>query len=272
MNQLKVKLDEAVLNQLLLLIYKQMGIFMNDHRKVCFETRLIKHLHHLGDMSLKEYLNKISEDVNERQNLFDLATTNDTYFFRTPRIWQYLNEEFLPAWYYANPDFIFKIWSAATSTGEEAYSLAICCEEFKAKHPHFNYLIQSSDINAKVLDCARKGTYQARSVKNFQELYPEWFKKYLIKKDNSFEVKPQLKQKIQFSLHNLLEKSYKDQFFELIMIRNVLIYFDQAMQEKVINNLAASLNYCGQLIIGESESITHLNMPLKFKMPLIYGW
>jgi chemotaxis protein methyltransferase CheR len=212
----------------------------------------------------------LNEDKNEIQNFINLVTTNETSFFRTQRVWDYLTNVFLPGWMKTNPRESLRIWSGAASTGEELYTIGICCEEFKAKNPLFTYSLIGTDIDTNVLATAEKGEYSGRSIEAFKNSNKAWFDKYLIPEGDGFKVIDSLRQKIKFTQHNLFNPPSQANTYHLVFLRNVLIYFEPEDCEKVLANISRALINQGTLVIGESESLSRLKTPFLFKAALVY--
>ena len=190
------------------------------------QLRLRKRIVELRQNSFSDYLSYLNSHQDEEQTFINLVTTNETYFFRTNRVWDYFEKEYLPSWFAKHPKQTLKIWSAAASTGEEAYSLAICCEEFKLRHASFNYQIIGTDISSKVLVKAREGIYQPRSIENFKNIKSSIFSKYISLGANEVSVNNILKKNINFQLHNLFKTPQRLEYFDIVFLRNVLIYFN----------------------------------------------
>jgi chemotaxis protein methyltransferase CheR len=264
------EMDRKTLGRVIEKVHLLTGITMSEHKKTLLQSRLRKRMRDLQIDSYEGYMDYLDKTSGEFQNFINVVTTNETYFFRTPKIWNYFQKDFLPEWYKNNPKGFLKIWSAASSSGEEAFSLAISCAEFKLKSPGFDFKIMASDISSAVLEEAAKGEYFERSVDSFRKNNPAMFEKYLKSNgDGSYQVSSELKKYVQFSAHNLYE--IKKDTFDIVFLRNVLIYFSSSDQEKVIRNVSKSFRPDGVLVIGESESISRLETPFDFKDVCIYS-
>lgn len=263
-------LNENSLRKALELVYKYTGISMSVNKRSLLQGRLRSRIKTLGFHSYDQYLEYLDTNKTEVQSFIDEVTTNETYFFRTARVWDYFNNVFLNEWYSANSDKTLKIWSGASSTGEEIYSIAICCEEFRSKNPGFNYHITGTDISSEVLKHAEAGEYSGRSIDLLKSSQPLLLEKYLIKKDEIYSYRPELKKNILFSYHNLFTLPSQTNVFDIMFLRNVLIYFNEKDQERVLNNVSKAVKLDGTLIIGESESLGALKTPFQFEQPLIY--
>lgn len=246
------------------------GITISEQKKTMIQSRLRKRMRHLSLATFEEYIDWVDKDKNEVQEFINVVTTNETSFFRTPRIWDYFQVDFLPKWYAANPDRQLKIWSAAASSGEEGFSLAICCMEFQRKNPKFDFKIIATDISTTVLDEAQKGVFGSRSVEFLRKSKPQVFENYFSAvEDGFFKISSVLKPKVSFTTHNLF--TLKKDCFDIVFLRNVLIYFNSNDQEKVLSNVAHSILENGMLVIGESESLNRLDTPYEFHQACIYS-
>lgn len=270
-NDLSREMDEAVFNKFIKLVHKVTGITLSSSRKAMLQGRLRPRMRKLSIDMYAEYLDYIENHAEEVQNFIDMVTTNETYFYRTPRIWNYLEKDFVPRWIQDHPGETLHVWSAAASSGEEAHTLAIILHSIKIKHSSFKYQILGSDISNEILNFARTGEYIGRSIESFKNTRPDLFNPFMKKNESgTYSVLPEIRANINFQNHNLFEAPKKKNFFDLVLIRNVLIYFDIPDQERVLSNMSMSLKTTGQLIIGESESLTRLKTPFSFKMPLVY--
>jgi chemotaxis protein methyltransferase CheR len=246
------------------------GITIAEQKKTMLQSRLKKRMRHLSIETFEDYMSFMEKDKDEVQEFINVVTTNETSFFRTPRIWEYFQNDFLPAWHAENPKGQLKLWSAAASSGEESFSLAICCTEFQRKHPTFNFKIFASDISTEVLAEAKKGVFPSRSVEFLRKSKPQLFDQYFVAgEEDTFKIIPDLKNKVQFEAHNLFK--VKKEQYDIIFLRNVLIYFVAVDQEIVLKNVGKSLAEKGMLIIGESESLNRLDTPYEFKHACIYS-
>lgn len=263
-------LSPATLTALIALVRKHTGIAMTERKSVLLEGRLRPRMQALAIGSYQAYLDKVEQDRSEIPHFIDLVTTNDTLFFRTQQVWDYVEQEFLPQWWQAHPGRKLKIWSAAASSGEELYSMAMLCEEFQAAHPGFRYQIHATDISQQILAAARAGDYAGRSVERIRGSHPGWVKKYFRPGGKGLQVVDALKKNVELAQHNLLTPLKPHQQFDLVFLRNVLIYFDQEHQDIVLKQVRHSMAPHSRLILGESESIRGLNTAYHFDRPMIY--
>lgn len=263
--------DQSTFEKFLSLIHETTGITMAIHKKAMVEGRIRPRLRQLGIKTYSEYFNFLFQSSNEMQIFVDIITTNETSFFRTQRVWEYFQKEFLFDWTKSSTNPL-KIWSAASSTGEEVYSIAMSCEEHKLNFPKFNYEIVGSDISNRVLKTATDARYTGRSIDNFKKNHLKFFEKYMrsVSQEGHFEVSQGLKSKVSFFKQNLFEPISTKTKFDIIFLRNVLIYFVESDQEKVLKNISNALADNGILIVGESESLSRLKSDFNYKSPLVY--
>ncbi len=229
-------------------IYDNCGIYFLDNKKYLLESRLLKRMNYLNIQSFEEYLDYLKYNVNrnsERKYLYDAITINETFFFRNqPQLDAMVGGIFpeLIKSKAASGNKRIKIWSAASSSGEEAYSIAISIKEFiQPKNPDFKFEIVGTDINNTVLETAKRGIYKEYAVRNTSEYY---LRKYFNRIGNNvFELSPEIKQVVTFKNLNLYDNmNMKLMFgFDVIICANVLIYFDQQSKIRVVSNLYNSL-------------------------------
>lgn len=269
---MEIILSEKCFGDFVKLIHELTGINIAMNRTSMIEARLRKRLVALSLPSYEAYLKLVQENRDERNQFIDLVTTNETYFFRTPRIWEYIEKKFLPNWLAAHPKKVFTAWSAASSSGEEAHSLGIICQAYKEKNPSFLYQITGTDISNEMVGLCRQGLYSGKSIDSFRKSRTDLFEKYMQKtKYDKYQVIPEIKSRLRFQQHNLFLPYKAEDHFDLILIRNVLIYFQGQDQEKVLSLLAPRLSKDGVLVIGESESLSYIDTSFKLIEPLIYS-
>lgn len=144
-------LGEKCFTDYIKFIHELTGITIGKNRNSLVESRLRKRIVTLNLNSYESDFKRVKEDKAEQVKFVDLVTTNETYFYRTPRIWDYIEKRFLPDWFTKYPNTVFTAWSAAASSGEEAHTLGILCEAFKEKNPTFHYQILGSDISQEMV-------------------------------------------------------------------------------------------------------------------------
>ncbi len=269
---MEVVLSEKCFGEYLNLIHELTGITIAKNRTSMIEGRLRKRVSTLKLSSYEDYLRLVKQDRSEQISFIDLITTNETYFFRTPRIWDYLETKFLPKWIAEHPKQVFTAWSAAASSGEEAHSLGILCQSFKDKHPNFLYQIVGTDISAEMIGLCQSGAYSGRSIESFRKTRTPLFDRFMRLSDSEeFRVSSEIKSRLRFLQHNLFRPLPTQDRFDLVLLRNVLIYFTAKDQETVLSLVEPRLAENGVLIIGESESLTHIRTQFKPIEPFVYN-
>ncbi|MCQ2226864.1 MAG: methyltransferase domain-containing protein [Bacteroidales bacterium] len=255
-------------------IYSEFGIKMPDIKRVMLQGRLLKRIRELKMSSYAEYKKYFFSEEGQRNEIYNflsVVTTNKTDFFRESAHFDFLSHEVLPE-FLAEGRRNIKVWSAACSSGEEPYTISIVLNEFKEQHPEFSFSILGSDISNNVLDKAVRGVYPEKSV----DVIPLYLKKkyFLRSKDRvnpTVKVTKQLQQNISLKYLNLMDKVYDiTEKYDVIFCRNVLIYFDHETQEKVVGKLCRHLSPGGYLMIGHSESIANMDLPLKNIKPTMF--
>lgn len=250
-------------------IYDNCGIYFQDNKKYLLESRLQKRINYLGLNSYEDYYSFISDNVKsfqEKKYLYEAITINETFFFRNqPQFDAMINNIF--------PDIIqrkniirqkkVRIWSAASSSGEEAYTIAMLIKDIvKPKYPDMEFEIIGTDINNAVVDTAKKGIYKEYSIR---QTPPYYLKKYFKRVDNTFQLSPDITSMVNFKVMNLYDDfAMKTMFsFDLIMCANVLIYFDQESKVKVVSQLYDAMNPNSYLFIGYSETLHGISKAFK---------
>ena len=268
-------LNDADFTKLSNFIYVNYGIKLPISKKIMLQSRLASRLKINGMKSYAEYTKYVlSGDANESEivNMIDLVSTNKTDFYREAAHFDFMKEVALPNFIVGDSPQPFKIWSSASSSGEEAYTIAMVISEFIENNRKIDFEILGTDISARILEKAKLGIYPMDRV----DVIPlSQKKKYLLRsKDQEnpmVRIVPSLRAKARFQRLNLMDTSYnvpKD--FDIIFCRNVLIYFDRETQEKVINKLCMHLKPGGYFFLGHSESISGIDVPLKPLKPTMF--
>lgn len=265
-----VEVDRSTQQALFERVHRYTGIVMTDRKWALLHGRLRRRLQTLALADYRDYLVILENQAEEVGHFIDLVTTNETTFFRTPRIWDYLRQSFLPEWANKHRGSTLQVWSAAASSGEEGYSCAMLFEEFRLTHPAFRYRILGTDISAQILREASAGVYQGRNLEGLRRAHPAMYERYLRPQGERAEIVPMLRTAVSFRQHNLFKPLLEPVRMDLVLLRNVLIYFDEAGQEAVLAQVRRAIAPGGVLIIGESESLTRLNTGFEFMQPLIY--
>jgi len=268
-------LSDADYDFLCELIYERSRIHLGPDKRVLVTSRLGKRLRHHGLKSYHDYceLLRSPAGAEELTFLIDRISTNHTHFFREIKHFEFLSDVVIPQWRAeARRSEPFRIWSAASSTGEEAYSIAIHLAEHFAPAEAGRWQIEGTDISTRVLEVAERGVYEVdrlsslsadRLRRHFQRGQNQW--------QGHFRVKDELRRRVNFQHLNLLEGNYPfPRPFDLIFCRNVMIYFDRPTQETLVRLLAEKLVPGGHLLVGHSESLSGVQHTLKSVRPAIY--
>lgn len=266
------QLDDKDFGRLSEFIYSNYGIKMPIAKKTMLQARLQNRLKTLKIDSFKEYVDFIfsgKEGQSEIVEMIDVVSTNKTDFFREPKHFEYMKSTILKDFH----DQKLKIWSSASSSGEEAYSIAITIEEYMKSTTTIDYSILGTDISTRILEKAVNAVYTEDRISGVPlEIKKKYFLKSKQRETPLVKIIPELRNRASFSRLNLIDDSYSGipMNFDIIFCRNVLIYFDRATQEKVINKLCHHLKKGGYFMLGHSESVMGLNVPLKQIMPTVF--
>lgn len=266
MNDFEItKAEFALFRQL---IFDIAGISLSDSKQELVAGRLSSRLRILGLDSYHDYYQIVAADANagERQRLVDLLTTNETYFFREQAHFEFLRNTIIPQ---RDPATPLNIWSAAASTGEEIYTLAMVLAECLGETAQWNIL--GSDINKEVLTKAERGEYTLATTRG---LPPEYLQKYCLKgvrsQEGKFLIRPQLRRHTRFAQINLNTALPDIGPFDVAFLRNVMIYFNNATRKEVVARIVRKLRPGGYLILGHSESLNGIENSLKLTQPTVY--
>ena len=271
-----ISVSDEVFKQLRDFIYEKSGIFIPDNKKYFIENRLGRRIQELNLKGYEDYLYNLryNSDRCELQRLYDLITTNETFFFREPQHFEVFRDALLNQITAENAKTgrrDIKIWSAASSTGEEAYTLSIVLLE-KVELGGFKKDIFASDISESVLASARAGIYGSYSIRNVPSAY---LNKYFKNTDQQYSLSSSVKSMVKFSQINLVdEKDVRTiRGVDVVFCRNVLIYFDDKAKQKVVSHLYDALRPGGYLFVGTSESlhnVTRAFRPVVINKVIIY--
>ncbi len=235
------------------LIYQRAGISLHDGKHAMVYSRLSRRLRETGHQSFKDYLRWLeSTDGPEWQEFVNALTTNLTSFFREGHHFQILSE------YLKSDKFAggCKIWCSAASTGEEPYSIAMTAVEALGSTKNFS--LAASDIDSKVLHTAAQGVYRADALKGVdQGRLQRFFLKGKAGNAGMARVKPELREKIDFLIVNLIKNDwpFRDPF-DVVFCRNVMIYFDATTQRQVLERIHKVMKPGGLLFVGHAENFS----------------
>jgi chemotaxis protein methyltransferase CheR len=258
------------------LIYREAGIFLGPAKKALLMGRLSRRLRELGELSLGTYLRRVEEEPAERVRLLEAICTHETHFFREPRHFTFLEREVLSRWRAQGATDAgtrnVRVWSAACSTGEEPFTLAMVLRHHLPPEQGWNIDILATDLSTRVLDKARRMLWP---VDRAQEIPTHYLKQFMLRGTGSQEgwmkAGPELRPLVRFQRLNLNEERYAHLGrFDLIFCRNVLIYFDAASKQRVLDRLLGHLDPRGILFVGHAESLTGMAHRVRTLVPTVY--
>lgn len=246
-------------------IYKHCGILYTERDYYRLNSRINQVLKELQISDVELLIDKINSpvvDLQVHKLLIDIATNNETYFFRDTKPFKVLTEYMLPELKKMGRSHL-KIWSAGCSSGQEAYSIVISLLECGLAPDQFS--VVATDISHQILEKAKNATYSSLDVQ--RGLPITMLMKYFDQNsDDSWSVKPFIKNKVNFSLFNLISDQYPTNIYDVVFCRNVLIYQDVANREAILKKIAATLKADSFLIMGSGESLLGIKVPFKLNI------
>ncbi len=250
-------MNEVELDRLADLIYEYCGIDFKRNLN-SLQSKVAKRINELG-LSVREYCGYLNSEPNEWKTLIELITINETYFFREESLLNEFRDVILPRFKECTIYNPLKIWCAACSSGEEPYTLAMIIKETGLFKPGSVQII-GSDINRKVLKKAQEGIYSKKSF-SFRKMPELMLSKYFHEEAENYKVKDCIREMVEFREMNLLDKdiSSKVQNIDIVLCRNVLIYFDINAIKKIIDSIYKILKPQRYLFLGHAETITNIS-------------
>lgn len=257
------------------LVHGRSRIQLGPDRQALVAGRLAGRLRELGLAGYDDYCRLLESSAAEEEveRLIEIIATNHTHFFREPAHFDVLAREVLPRLAVerrgAGP---LAVWSAAASSGEEPYTLAIVLAEFAAAHPGLAWRVHASDISRRMLDRCRTAIYEAEKVSLPDErLLRRHFLRGFGEREGFYRVKPELRGRVSVEHVNLFQAAYPlAPGLDVIFCRNVMIYFDPASRQELLDRLAAMLAPGGYLFVGHAESLLGLEHALESVWPSVY--
>ena len=230
------------------LIISKTGLDIKYYRDNFIQRRLKLKLREKKLKSYSEYASLVKKDPEEFEELLQFLTINYTSFYRDNDVFDYFNEKILPELFTKKKNV--KILSAGCSSGEEPYTLAILMKEYCDRKKIRPYgAIHALDVDKTILAKARKGEYELESLK---ELNAKYLRKYFKEENGKYYVAPEIKRMVQFGMHDLTKELPKRNF-DVILCRNVFIYFTNEAKDQILRNFYKAINSDGHLIIGKTE-------------------
>ncbi len=260
------------------LIYSRAGICLSSPKKALLEARLGRRLRELGLESYLAYYQYVTEDPSESElvRLLDRVSTNETHFFREPRQFDFLEQKILPNWVMQadrglRPQQV-RVWSAGCSTGEEPYSLAMMFLDHLPLERGWEIEIIGTDLSSRAIESAQRAIWPIAKAKEIPEKY---LKRFMLKgvgsQAASMKAGPEIRAIVCLENLNLNDEHYPVAgIFDLILCRNVLIYFDAESRARVIRRLQNHLAPGGYLFVGHAESLNGVSEQLRHVIPTVY--
>jgi len=266
------ELSDRDLAAIVRLVYEQSGITLHAGKRALVVSRLQKRLKQGGFGSFKDYVRYLKADTsgNEVTAVLDAIATNHTAFFREPQHFEFLSTVVLPALRERGSAPILG-WSAACSTGEEPYTIAMVLCQQLGEPAASRVRLLASDLSTKALTHASAGAYTVERMKDLpRHLVLKYFEKCPGPPDGPMRVTASLRRMVEFRRQNLIERPFPGQPFDFIFCRNAMIYFDREVQQRVIRRLEERLAPGGYLFTSHSESLNNLRHGLTWIAPSIY--
>lgn len=246
-------------------IHQVAGITMGSAKKALVAGRLARRVTQRGLGSFEAYFELLQRDPQEHQLAVDLLTTNETHFFREPRHFELMRDVVLPQHPAGRP---LRVWSAASSTGQEPYSLAMLMAHVLGEAP---WEVLGTDLSTRVLERARQGLYDMALASEIPEPFLRAFcLKGVGAQHGRFLIAPELRRRVHFEQVNLNENLPDFGEFDVIFLRNVMIYFNDTTKRGVVDRLLQRLRPWGWLVVGHSETLNGVNPQLQAHSPSVY--
>ncbi len=273
------RLSAADFERIADLIGREVGIRLPPGKRLMVEGRLRRRLRALELQNFDIYCRYLFSGNGlqaELPNLINVVTTNKTDFFREPEHFNLMRSMLVPGLLAARSGThqpLLKVWSAAASTGAEAYTTAMVLADLARQNKDFRFAILGTDVSTEVLDTARRAIYPADQIMpvpaEYQSRYLLWPRRRGLR--NEVRIVPELRRHVRFEHLNLMDTSYPyDRDVDIILLRNVLIYFSKSDQAAVISRLVGHLRPGGYLLLGHSESMIGTAVPVRQVAPAVF--
>ncbi|WML35516.1 protein-glutamate O-methyltransferase CheR [Clostridium sp. OS1-26] len=227
-------------------VLKEFNINLSAYKSNQLHRRINSLMSRVGVRTVDEYIVLLKKDPVQRQKFLDFITINVSEFFRNPEIFEELKNKLKGELLKSSNSL--KIWSAACSIGAEPYSIAMYLDDLS---PNVRHKIIATDIDSTIIEKAKKGEYVASEIKNVKK---DYINKYFTITDDKYSISPKIKSMVTFKKHDLILESYEKDF-DLIVCRNVVIYFNQDVKDVIYKKFSQSLKKGGLLFVGATESI-----------------
>jgi chemotaxis protein methyltransferase CheR len=248
--------------------YRKTGIMFDQNKRYFVDRRLIERIKATGHNGFKSYFIflRFESSGKELQNLINILTVNETYFFREEYQFKCMVNRMLPEIISRKRSGdIIRIWSIPASTGEEPYSIAIYLLEYWKDIDKWDVEIIASDIDTNVLENAKKGIYSERSVQNLPKSIIQKYFKFI--GNGYYQICDELRNSVEFTRVNIIDTKETKRYrgFDIVFCRNLLIYFDDLSRKIAVENLFDSMNPGGFICLGHSESMSRISPIFKIR-------
>ncbi len=269
LNLMSVELTDKQFRKVSQIVHELCGIYLKEGKEALVRARLMKRLRALGMESFDAYINYIeSEQGQEELGLMvDVMTTNKTSFFREPAHFDFLRDQVLP---HARQRRM-RFWTAACSSGEESFSLAILLRETIPDIDFRDIKILATDISGRMLERARAGLFSEETLRDLPKgLLPKYFSKVKDRSPPMYRLKENVRSMVRLARLNLMEPWPMKGPFDVIFCRNVMIYFDRPTQQRLIHRFWNLLDAGGYLFVGHSEGLSAISHKFNYIRPAVY--
>jgi chemotaxis protein methyltransferase CheR len=267
----EIALSDREMDQIVRLVYERCGITLHQGKRALVVARLHKMLRSGGFRTFSEYVRHVETDRSgyELSGLIDAISTNHTSFFREDEHFRYLAARVVPP--LAAADRPVRVWCAACSTGQEPVSIVVTLINALPQHQHRRIRLLASDISTRALKTASAGVYPSRVVQDVPStVLKSHFERGLGADDGKVRVRTHVRRVIEYRRLNLIEIDGLNETFDVVFCRNVMIYFDKAVQQRVVSMIERHLAPGGYLFIAHSESLNGLSHELTWMAPAVY--
>jgi chemotaxis protein methyltransferase CheR len=264
-----MELSENQFRKVCTLVYHHSGINLKTGKEALVKTRLAKRLRALNLKNYDDYLSLVESKNGDMEIgwMIDVMTTNQTSFFREPAHFSFLSEQVLPR--FENKKF--RLWSAACSSGQEPYSIAMVIKNSVSDACCRDYKILGTDISTTMLSKARQGVYPMEQLRSVNpDIIRKHFECLGEKQKNAYRMKQHVSDMIHFSYLNLLNEWPMKGPFHVIFCRNVMIYFDRKTQQELVSRFWGLLETGGYLFVGHSEGLSAVKHKFHYVKPAVY--
>lgn len=265
-----MKFKESQFNQFKDLIYQRAGLSISESKREMFKTKIDKLMRRHSIPSYDEYYRIVVDNTNVDmvQDFINTLTTNTTEFFREKAHFEYIKnniENIMQDAPRIKTNREIRVWCAASSSGQEPVTITMTLKE--CLPDNYKIKLLATDISSKVLNKAMKGLYNDNDCDGIPKYY---LTKYFSKLGNSYQVKPEILNSISYRYFNLMQEFNFKNYFDIIFCRNVMIYFDNDVQETLVNKFYRYLIPNGLLFIGHSESLINKRHRYRYVAPSLY--